>query len=650
MRNRINNLFRELRSRNVIRATVAYAVVGWMLLQVADVTFDRLPIPDSAMTVLIVLVIVGFPVTVVLAWAYEITLRGVVRHEEAAGGAPRIAFLPFILLVGIVTIGTGYGLYYLSLRYWEPAAQSIAVLPFTNMSTAEDSEYFSDGLTEEIQSLLVRLNEFRVVALSSTYQLKGTTLDIPTVARRLDVDVILQGSVRRSADQVRITARLIDGDDGSEIWSDSYDRKLADVFAIQESIARKVAGALHVVLPVTIERRLANLGTRNVEAYDLYLRAIDFLRQPKEEATLSQSESYVRQAIAIDPNFAKAHAAMCEIHLGRYEMSRDTQHFEGAERACHRALTRDATAIEVHLALGRLYYSSGQYDESIREFEQALAINSYSADAYIGLAKTLIRLNRPAEAERNLRNAVEVDASYWASFNEMGNFLFGDGRFDEAAGFYRDFARRSEDNATAYNNLGAANYLAGDFSAAAEAWERSLAIKPTRSAYSNTGTMYFYLGQFDKAAERFARAVELAPMDHRSWGHLADAYYYTDGLKPAAEVAYKKAIEVGEERLKVNSTDMETVAIVAYFYARIGNEAKARQMNDAALAAAPDHMYVHYYGALVYAHFGDVGQALSALERAVELDYHRELLQIDPGLRSLWEEARFKRLVANSGQ
>ena len=136
MKNRISKLFRELRSRSVIRATVMYTVVAWMLLQVADVTFDRLPIPDSSMTILIILVIIGFPITLVLAWAYEITLRGVVRHEESAGGAPKLAFLPFLSLVGIITLGAGYGLYHLSLRYWEPAPQSIAVLPFINMSSA----------------------------------------------------------------------------------------------------------------------------------------------------------------------------------------------------------------------------------------------------------------------------------------------------------------------------------------------------------------------------------------------------------------------------------------------------------------------------------------------------------------------------------
>jgi tetratricopeptide (TPR) repeat protein len=138
-------------------------------------------------------------------------------------------------------------------------------------------------------------------------------------------------------------------------------------------------------------------------------------------------------------------------------------------------------------------------------------------------------------------------------------------------------------------------------------------------------------------------------MDYLAWGNLADAYYYSDTLKPAAEVVYKKAIEIGEERLRVNPSDMETTADVAFFYARIGHEVKAREMSAAAMTAAPDHMYVHYYGALLYAHIGDVEQALNALERAVELDYQRELLQIDPGLKPLWEEARFKRLVAKSG-
>lgn len=646
MRYRFRNLIQELRDRSVIRATVTYAVVAWMLLQVADVTFDRLPLPDASMTVLIVLVLIGFPITLTLAWGYELTMRGVVRHEETDGGAQRMAFAPFVLLVVIISAGSGFGLYRLSRSYFEPPAPSIAVLPFVNFSQSADDEYFSDGLTEEIQSLLVRINEFRVVALNSTYQLKDTDLDMRSIARRLSVNVLLQGSVRRSGTGLRITARLIDGDDGFEMWSDTYDRQVTDVFAIQEDIARQVAGALDVALPAASNDRIAKLGTTAIESYDFYLRARDNLRQPKGEATIMAAEEYLGQAIAIDTNFAKAYAALCETYLVRYEWSRATEQFENAERACHRALTRDATSSDVHLALGRLYYSSGQYGDSIAEFQKALEITPKSADSFIGLGKAFAKTNRSAEAESSYRQAIELDPSYWAGFNEMGNFLYANGRFLEAARYYNDFARRAEDNATAYNNLGAAHYLAGNFSKAAQAWEESLAIKPTRSAYSNTGSMYFYLGEFETAAERYARAVNLAPEDYRLWGHLADAYYFAGGMKQVAEVAYRRAIDFAEERLHVNSADVDTLSNTAYFYARLGRKDEAEKLQAEAVSADPDNMYINYNGALIHAHFGDKDEALSALTRAIELDYQAELLPVDPGLESLRDEDEFKRLVA----
>jgi TolB-like protein len=249
-----------------------------MLLQVADVTFDRLPLPDNAMTVLIALVVIGFPVAGILAWGYEFTIKGIVRHEETGGGAPRIPFVLYVGIVAVVAVATGSLLYYLSQNYWEPSRRSIAVLPFTNTSEDADTEYFSDGLTEEIQSLIVRLNEFRVVALSTTSQFKGAVTDVASIANRLGAEVVLTGSVRRYQNKIAVTARLIDGSDGGELWSENYDRQLSDIYTIQEDIARRVARALHVVLPVSSERRLKNLGTRNIDAYDSYLRALDYLR------------------------------------------------------------------------------------------------------------------------------------------------------------------------------------------------------------------------------------------------------------------------------------------------------------------------------------------------------------------------------------
>ncbi len=650
MRSHLKDLVHEMRNRSVFRAMAAYSVVIWILLQIADVTFDRLPIPANSMAVLIVIAIIGFPVTFVLSWVYEITLDGVVRHNKSRGPAPRLAFLPFLSTLLVLSMAGSAVVYLWSQEYWEPPRRSVAVLPFANYSNEPDTEYFSDGLTEEIRSLIVRLNEFRVVALSSSNGLRNTILDVVSIASRLGAEVVLQGSVRRYGNKVSVTARLIDGSDGNELWSENYDRELSDLVTIQNDIARQVARALHVVLPVVAERRLENLGSKNVEAYDLYLRGLDNLRRPADQVTLAQAQGFLQQSVALDPKFANAHAAICEVHLSRYTLSRDAGQFGEAERACRAALEFDDSSSNVHIALGGLYRESGKYENAMHEYGQAIEDNDNSADAYIGLAATYLALNRSEDAEASLRRAIEIDVSYWASFNAMGVFLFDHGRYLEAAEFFQMFVSRADDDAQAMNNLGAAYYLAGDFSRAARAWDESLAIKPTRSAYSNTGTMYFYLGEFQEAADRYARAVNLAPLDYRLWGNLADAYFFSDNLKQVADVAYNRAIEFGEKRLEINSSDVDAISDVAYYYSRVGQKQKSKDMNSSARSAAPDNMYVQYNAALIHAQFGETEEALAALERAVTLGYQRELLSIDPGLHGLVTEDGFGKLVSDNEQ
>ncbi|HEY5644116.1 MAG TPA: tetratricopeptide repeat protein [Woeseiaceae bacterium] len=643
-------MIQELRSRSVFRALMAYSVVSWMLLQVADVTFDRLPIPDGAMTALIVLVIIGFPITAILAWAYELTLDGIVRHEEVPDGAPRIAFAKYILIVLAVTAASGALMYYVSQEYWEPSRHSIAVLPFTNQSNEADTDYFSDGLTEEIRSLIVRLNEFRVVAMGTSYQLKENITDVATIAERLGAEVVLLGSVRKYQNKVTVTARLIDGKSGAELWSENYARELSDIYTIQEDIARRVARALHVVLPVSASRRLKNLGTRNVDAYDAYLRGLDYLRRPSDETSLLLAEGYLREALAIDPDFANAYAALCRKHLESYELSKDPERFGRAEESCQKALDINEESAVVHMALGDLYLASGKYENARAAFEEAIKDNGQLADVYIGLGNTDLAQGRNADAETNFRRAIETDVTYWASFNAMGNFLFKHGRFLEAAEFYTMYVNRTDDDADALNNLGAAYYLAGDFKKAAEAWDSSLTIKPTRNAYSNTGSMYYYIGDFDRAADRYAIAVNLAPNDYQLWGNLGDAYSFTDDKKSAAVISYKRAIELGEQKLEINSSDVDIISDLAYYYSRVGNRERAIAMDARARREAADNMYVHYNSALTNAGLGRTDEALTALERAVELEYEPELLRLDPVLAPLREEERFKRLASKESR
>jgi TolB-like protein/Flp pilus assembly protein TadD len=642
MQNRISNLVQELRNRSVFRTLVAYGVVAWMLLQVADVTFDRLPIPENSMTVLIALVVIGFPVVAVLAWAYELTARGIVRHDTTGERAPRLAFLPFVAVVAIVAVASGSLLYYLSQNFWESPRRSIAVLPFTNSGGEAETEYFSDGLTEEIQSLIVRLNEFRVVAMSTSREFKDSVMDVVAIADRLDAEAVLLGSVRRYQNKVSVTARLIDGNDGQELWSEKFDRELSDIYAIQEDIARHVARSLHVVLPVAAERRLKKLGTSNVDAYDAYLRGIDYLRQPPDETSLLFAEGLLKEALAVDP------AAMCRKQLEGYKLSADAARFGAAEAACQRALESDEDSVEVLVVLGQLYYESGKYENALHEFEKALGDNDRLADIYIGIGMTQAALGDNDVAEENLRRAIQTDISYWQSYNAMGNFLFDQGRFDEAAEFYQMFVNRVDDDAVALNNLGVAYYAAGDFKRAAETWDRSLAIKPSRSAYSNTGTMYFYLGDFERAIERYVNAANLAPNDYRMWGNLGDAYHFQGTQEQVAEVAYKRAIGLGEARLEVNPDDSMVISDIALYYSRIGNVEKARELDEKANGQGAGIMYVHYNSALIHVQFGEVDEAFVALERAVELSYERELLRRDPALKGLQDDERFRRLLANN--
>ena len=648
MHDRIRNLVQELRNRSVFRALVAYGVVAWMLLQVADVTFDRLPIPENSMTVLIVLVVIGFPVVAILAWAYDLTARGIVRHTEAGARAPRLAFLPFIAIVGVVALGSSYGLYYLSQNFWETPRRSIAVLPFANSSGEAETEYFSDGLTEEIQSLIVRLNEFRVVAMSTSQQFKDSVMDVVSIADQLHAEAVLLGSVRRYQNKVTVTARLIDGGDGKELWSDKYDRELSDIYAIQEDIARHVARSLHVVLPVAAERRLKNLGTSSVEAYDAYLRGIDFLRKPSDQTTLLMAEGLLREALAIDPDYANAHAAMCRKHLAAYQLSADASRFGDAEQACQRALELGEDSVDVRLVLGWLYLASGSNEEALREFEAARDTNTNLAEAHVGIARAQEALGQFEDAEASLRVAIATDASYWQGFNAMGSFLFFRGRFDEAAEFYQMFVDRVDDDAQALNNLGAAYYLSGDFRKAAEAWDDSIAIKPTRSAYSNTGTMYFYLGDFERAIERYVNAANLAPNDYKMWGNLGDAYYFQGDQQQVAEGSYKRAIELGESQLRINEDEVQVISDMALYYSRIGDADKARELDGKANSRGPGVMYVHYNSALIHVQLGEVDEALAALERAVGLNYERELLRVDPAFEGLRDDERFQELVSNN--
>ncbi len=520
------------------------------------------------------------------------------------------------------------------------------MLPFLNLSDSSENEYFSDGLTEEIRHTLTRLQELKVAARTSSFYFKDKKAPIADVAQRLRVDVVLEGSVRRSRDSVRIGVELVDGRSGFQIWAETYERRLEDVFAIQDDIARQVVSALELVLSRASEGDLRRPHPASVAAYDLYLRGRAELRKPPSREGLDRATALFGEALAADPAFAQAHAGLCEAWLARYEtLGRAPESFDQAEAACRRALARDPEEGDVYVALGRLHLASGKYEQAERELRKASTLPASGVDAFLGLAATYSAQRRSADAEKALAQAAALDPGDWRVHKEQGHFFFRAGRYADAAKAYAAQVACTPDDPKAHNNLGVAYQEGGELAKAAEAWRTSLALQPTANAYSNVATSSYYLGKLADAVAMYEKAVELAPEDHRIRGNLADAYAHVGGRDGDAAAAYRKAAALVAERLRINPADAGATSDLAHYDAELGRSDAARRLGADAVKRDPRDPYVRYNAALVAVRLGVKADALAQIEQAVAAGYSRWLLPKDPGLAPIRGEKRFTALL-----
>jgi TolB-like protein/Flp pilus assembly protein TadD len=523
--------------------------------------------------------------------------------------------------------------------------KTIAVLPLIDMSPGGGNEYVGDGLAQELSSRLARIPGLRVASRTSTFAFKGRNTDIRTIAQSLGVRHVLEGSVRREGDRLRVTAQLIDASSGYHVWSQSYDRTWRDILTIEDEVARAIVDALQVVLSGDIAQRFNRPPTTHVEAFDLYLSGLAKLRQPLNAAQLADAEGNFNEALAQDPKFALAYAGLCESYTIGYDRTHDTALAQKAEVACHRALALDVSLLDVDTALANLYLQSGRSTEAAVIFRNAIVRDPTNADSYIGLARAYEGQQQTAKAEETYRRAVEVEPGYWAAHSTFGRFLFQHGRSTEAAAQYRQVTQLTPASASGFSNLGAALQMNGDFRGAARAFEQSLALEPTSSAYSNTGTMYYFLGRFGDSVQMFRKASEMEADDHRVWGNLADALYQTPTGRSEAESGYRRAVQLAERELGVNPNDAIDWAQLAYYNARLGDTARAQLYSERALKLGTDVVYVHYYRALIAISSGNAAAALDALSRAVDLGFPRQLVQAAPEFASLHGDQRFRRLL-----
>lgn len=655
---KLSQLVTELRSRGVYRVATIYSAGAWALLQVADVIFPILNLPDWSVSAVLVVAAAGFPVAIVISWLFDMTPEGLVEAPATAQepDRTRASTSHVIQLILIVMLMALVGYLYLERLSDKPGMRpdtliagasgrpSIAVMPFVNMSEIEDRDYVGDGLAEEILNLLARLNELDVAARTSSFYFKDKTLDIRKIGQQLSVSHVLEGSVRFDGEQVRVTAQLVDVDSGYHLWSDTYDRKMGNILALQDEIAEKVVTNLKVLLSPESRELLSRPTSVNPESVDYYLQGRAYLRMPPDASSLQLAREFFDKATTIEPAFADAYAGLCNSLLGQYSIDLDIHKFHEAEAACRQALVLDRRAAAVYTALGNLYRVSGQYEQAIAEFSTAITLTNKPADAYLGLGRTYLRTNELELAEQSYRKAIELQPNYWRAYMSMGNYLYRSGKVEEAIPYYQRITELMPQSESALNNLGAALFSSGNFSDAARYWQESLELAPSSVAYSNVATSLYFEGRYREAADLYHKAVEFAPDDFELWGSLGDAYSQLPDEADLAEVMYTNAIALAEKRLQVNPSDARTLALLGHFEAKTGNTGKALAYAGQSQALSPNDMLVYYYSATAMTGIGEWQRAFDLLEHALSLGYPWSLANADGNLKALRSMPRYATL------
>jgi len=445
----IGNFFSELKRRNVYKVAVAYAVVGWLLVQVATQVFPFFEIPNWAVRLVVLAIVIGFPIALVIAWAFELTPEGIKRAEDVDLAAKSRAKSRAWIYVVVVGVFLSVGLFFLG-RYTAGRAtpqtsttsnsqKSIAVLPLLNESGDPKDEYFSDGLSEELIAALAQISGLKVIGRSSSFRFKDRREEPKTIGEKLGVSTLLEGTVRKQGDRVRIVAELINAADGIEMWTRTFDRELKDIFAVQQEIARAVAESLKVTLLGSNSAQKSTSG--NVEAHNAYLQG-HFYFQRRNLEDYRKAVDYFDEAIRLDPDYALAYAERAEAwtFIGDLTGERPTAYSKGRSDA-EKAVAIAPALAEARGALGFVRcFVDWKFAEGLTELKRAKELSPANPTANDLLARIIVYLGQFDEAERQARQAVELDPLSTVTQGNMARVLFYAGKLDEADAFARKAA------------------------------------------------------------------------------------------------------------------------------------------------------------------------------------------------------------------
>jgi len=621
----IQKFVSELKRRNVFRAGAAHIVLAWIVVQVADILLDAFEAPTWIMRGLIIALAVGLPVTLFVAWAYELTREGLKKTEDVRL-EESITFqtgrkLDFII-IGVLLVAVS--LFALDKFLWQQSedggVQSLAVLPFDIVS--DDVAPFFAQLSGDLALILKRSSQLRLASDDAVLALPDVR-DFVGSSARLGVRYFVAGAISSTSAGVGLQVSVVDGESGEQVWQRDFDN------AHSQTTLNNVASEL--VAAIDADPFALPKVASDPKAYELYLRA---RRQRTTSDAGAAAEALYRRAIDLDARFSPALAGLCEVLVGRYGSLSSQEDFEEAEKYCHRAWTFDPHTAEVQRAIGKLYLESGLLDRAREGFAAALAISPGDLLAQVAMAATYHE-DDPGRAEVQLLSIIKQHPGSPFAYTSLQNLYFKQGRYPDSAKYARRAVELEPDNRKSIANLSAGLILSGEFAEARpmleKAVERNNLVFGTDQ--NNLATVMFFESDYAGAARLFERAVQAAPEDSMYRRNLGDAIYHRDGRNAAIPV-FETAVELAKGQLVINPENYDAPTTLLIAYASIGDNEGYLEFQSRMIAERSTDPQGLYDLAVAASRIGDMDASREFALKALEGGYPKAFLTADPDIRA----------------
>src|SRR5438132_4139490 len=592
----MTGFFEEVKRRKVYRVAVAYVIAAGGIIQLASAAFPAWELPNWSLRLVIVLLLIGFPIALILAWAFDVTSQGIKATPEVAAPGSHLRRNIIMLVATGIIISAAAGFFLLPRAAARKIDKSIAVLPFENLSDDKENAYFADGIQDDVLTNLSKIGDLKVISRTSVMPYRGKASNLREIGKALGVATILEGSVRRIGNRVRVNVQLINTANDEHIWAEDYDRDLTDVFAIQTDLAKKITGELQAKLSPAEKAQMERKPTENGEAYLAFVQAKNLGCAVEDFDKLKQSEQLYERAVQLDPNFALALARSSLLQSWIvHTFDRTSDRREKARALAEQALRLQPYLPEAHLAVGfSYYYGDNNYDAALREFEIAQRGLPNESEAYLAIGAIQRRQGKWTESTANLEKAASLNPKdSWPLQNLADNYQV-----------LRNFdaANKTTDRGLNMNPDGVGLWetkskLAiaekGDFSVAEKAFAAAKSVPMTnqeklRIAGSRAGVFVL-----ERKYQEGLREAESLPDDlfHEFQQHLSDKYYLIGFARKALQ---------------------DQAGAQAAFL-------KAKEILDLQIKQSPDSPDMHIQLAKVLAHLGEKDAALAEAQRATEL-------------------------------